>query len=73
MLTTDILQNEPFRRQISKIFFAWGGKGALTHLTKILFTAANQVVTLTRVTNERVVKLGRLVAGQFGSRAVNKS
>ena len=27
------------------------------------FAAANQVVTVTRVTNERVVKLGRLVAG----------
>jgi len=29
------------------------------------YAAANQVVTLTRVTNERVVQLGRLVAGQF--------
>ena len=27
------------------------------------FAAANQVETLTRVTNERVVQLGRLVAG----------
>ena len=31
------------------------------------FAAANQVVTLTRVTNERVVLLGRLAAGQFSS------
>ena len=31
------------------------------------FAAASQVVTLTRVTNERVVLLGRLVAGQFSS------
>ena len=30
MLTTDILQNAPFRSQIFKIFFASGGKGALT-------------------------------------------
>jgi len=30
------------------------------------FAAANQVATLTGVTNERVVYLGRLVAGQFG-------
>ena len=29
------------------------------------YAAANQVVTLTRLTNERVVQLGRLVAGQF--------
>jgi len=45
MLTTyysDILQNAPFRTltrsQISTIFFALGGKGALTPLTKILRT-----------------------------------
>jgi len=31
------------------------------------FAAANQVVTPTRVTNERVAKLGRLVADQFSS------
>jgi len=33
MLTSfysDILQNAPFRSQIFKIFFASGGKGALT-------------------------------------------
>ena len=33
-----ILQNAPFRSQIFKIFFASGGKGALTTLTKILRT-----------------------------------
>jgi len=42
MLTTfiysDILQNAPFRSQIFLIFFASGGKGALTPLTKILRT-----------------------------------
>ena len=40
MLTTysDILYNAPFRGQIFKIFFASGGKGALTPLTKILRT-----------------------------------
>ena len=42
MLTTYIysyiLQDEPFRSQIFKIFFASGGKGALTPLTKILRT-----------------------------------
>ena len=27
---SDILQNAPFRRQIFNIFFASGGKGALT-------------------------------------------
>ena len=31
-----VLQNAPFRSQIFKIFFASGGKGALTPLTKIL-------------------------------------
>ena len=31
-----ILQNAPFRSQIFRIFFASGGKGALTPLTKIL-------------------------------------
>ena len=35
----------------------------------ISFAAANQVVTLTRVTNERVVQLGRLAAGQLQSRS----
>jgi len=30
----DILQNAPLRSQISKIFFASGGKGVLTPLTK---------------------------------------
>jgi len=40
MLTTylghsDILHNAPFRSQIFKIFFASGGKGALTPLTKV--------------------------------------
>ena len=41
MLTTiysDLLQNAPFRSQIFKTFFALGGKGALTPLTKILRT-----------------------------------
>ena len=43
MLTTsDILQNAPFR---SQIFFAWGGKGALTPLTKILRTPLRAVPT----------------------------
>ena len=32
------LQNAPFRSQIFTIFFASGGKGALTLLTKILRT-----------------------------------
>ena len=43
MLTTysDILQNAPFRSQIFKIFFASGGKGGLTPLTKILRTFLN--------------------------------
>jgi len=36
---SDILQYAPFCSQIFKIFFASGGKGALTHLTKILRTA----------------------------------
>jgi len=47
MLTTyflDILQNAPFRNQIFKIFFASGGKGALTPLTKILRTFLVQQV-----------------------------
>ena len=35
---SDILQNAPFRSQIFKIFFASGGKGALTPLTKIVRT-----------------------------------
>jgi len=35
---SDILQNAPFRSQIFTIFFASGGKGALTPLTKILHT-----------------------------------
>ena len=35
---SDILQSAPFRSQIFKIFFASGGKGALTPLTKILRT-----------------------------------
>ena len=38
---TDILQYAPFRCQIFKIFFASGGKGALTPLTKILRTPLN--------------------------------
>jgi len=33
-----VLQSAPFRSQIFKIFFASGGKGALTPLTKILRT-----------------------------------
>jgi len=33
-----LLQNAPFRSQIFKIFFALGGKRALTPLTKILRT-----------------------------------
>ena len=33
-----MLQNAPFRSQIFEIFFASGGKGALTPLTKILRT-----------------------------------
>jgi len=36
--SSDILQNAPFRSQIFEIFFASGGKGALTSLTKILRT-----------------------------------
>jgi len=36
------------------------------------FAAANQAATLTRATNERVVQLGRLVAGHFSSCAVDK-
>jgi len=35
---SDILQNAPFRSQIFKNFFASGGRGALTPLTKILRT-----------------------------------
>jgi len=35
---SDILQNAPFCSQIFKIFFASGGKGALTPVTKILRT-----------------------------------
>ena len=35
---SDILQNAPFRSQIFKIFFASGGKGALTPLSIILRT-----------------------------------
>jgi len=40
------------------------------------FAAANRAVTLTRVTNERLVRLGigltgRLAAGQFSSCVVN--
>jgi len=35
---SDILQNAPFRSQIFTNFFASGGKGALTTLTKILRT-----------------------------------
>jgi len=35
---SDILQNAPFRSQIFRIFFASGGKGALTPLTKIMRT-----------------------------------
>ena len=34
-------------------------------ITETSFATANQVVTLTRVTNERVVYLGRLFVGQF--------
>jgi len=34
----DILQNVQFRSQIFLIFFATGGKGALTPVTKILRT-----------------------------------
>jgi len=37
-MEVDILQNAPFRSQIFKIFFASGGKGALTPLTEILRT-----------------------------------
>jgi len=35
----DILQNAPLRSQISKIFFASGGKGVLTPLTKSCYHA----------------------------------
>jgi len=35
---SSILQNAPFRSQIFIIFFASGGRGALTPLTKILRT-----------------------------------
>jgi len=38
-----LLQNVPFRSQIFKIFFASGGKGALTPLTKILRTSGGLV------------------------------
>ena len=38
MLTTYLFTDAPFRSQIFKIFFASGGKGALTPLTKILRT-----------------------------------
>jgi len=41
-----ILQNAPFRSQIFKIFFASGGKGALTPLTKILQTFLSMVPVL---------------------------
>ena len=34
------------------------------------FAAADQAEMLQIVTNERVVQVGRVVAGQFGSRAV---
>ena len=40
---SDILQNAPFRTQIFEIFFASGGKGALTFLTKILRTLSVRV------------------------------
>ena len=38
IIYSDILQNAPIRSQVFKIFFASGGKGALTPLTKILRT-----------------------------------
>ena len=41
-----ILQNAPFRSLIFKIFFASGGKGALTPLTKILRTFLIQAATV---------------------------
>jgi len=49
-----ILKNASFRSQIFKIFFASGGKGALTPLTKILRTplSADRAYTLER--GERV-------------------
>jgi len=40
----DILQNAQFRSQISKTFFASGGKGALTPLTKFLRTPLGSVM-----------------------------
>jgi len=58
MLTTyfsDILQNAPFRSQIFNIFFASGGKGALTPLTKILRTFL--VESLRRTYTERTFTL----------------
>jgi len=48
MLTThysDILQNAPFRCQISKNFFAAVGKGALIPLTKILWTPLTRAIS----------------------------
>ena len=52
----DLLQTAPFRSQIFKIFFASGGKGALTPLTKILRTFVGQLVCRERafVCNSRV-------------------
>ena len=41
---SDILQNAPLRSQIFKIFFASGGKLALTPLTKILRTPLNTLL-----------------------------
>ena len=41
---SDILQNAPLRSQIFEIFFASGGKLALTPLTKILRTPLNTLL-----------------------------
>jgi len=43
-----MLQNAPFRGLIFKIFFALGGKGALTPLTKILQTLVGKVMHATK-------------------------
>jgi len=50
---SDILLNAPFRSHIFKIFFASGGKGALTPLTKILQTPIPPFRLAVAVTNAR--------------------
>ena len=48
VVENDILRNAPFRSQIFKIFFASGGKGALTPPTKILRTPLVPCTTAAR-------------------------